>query len=310
MNKKFIILLSSVLFLLIQPQIEAQTQSAVNGKTGPVKTKVAIIPISCAVESDQYLTVSSKTVATTLDLVLRMSGLYDVIIDNADISENMAGYCEKSGIPNLIYGKSYYTDSGEIVFELSVYNMEKGKETITKKETAATVLDVFDTADTLALSLAESFSGMKMTFGKVKLISIGDKGAFRVRIGESVTVPESELMERVLTGKRDIEIVQDRMFGPYTVVTWPIEIKENATEDVVFFIPGFTDKEGELIRKKEAEIEKNLGSFFKKSGREKALELYNELIEKDLALTSYSSSAADKKQELIDKRDELAALLK
>ena len=90
----------------------------------------------------------------------------------------------------------------------------------------------------------------------------------------------------------------------------PIEITENVTEDVVFFIPGFTDREGELIRKKEAEIEKNLNSLFKKSGREKALELYNELIEKDLALTSYSSSAADKKQELMEKRDELTAFLK
>ncbi len=277
--------------------------SAVSAQQQAEKTRVALIPISFS-SDDQYLSVASKTVDSTLGLVLGMSGRYEVVHETTGrVPENLFMYCEKNAVPNVIYGKSFYTDDGKIAFELSVYNMEKKGNTITKKETAESVLDVFSTADSLTLSLAESFSGMRMAFGSVRLVSIGDRGAYRVRIGESVIVPEAEIIDKVLAGKRDIEIIQERMFGPYTVVTYQIEILENTREDVVFFIPGFTSEEGKHIQAKEEEIRKSLDTMFKKAGKEKALEIYNELIEKDLAVTDYSESAAEKRKELIAQRE-------
>jgi len=293
--------LSYFLFLLVN-MLYAQTNPENNEKI-----KVAIIPISCD-DSDQYLSVASRTVVSTLELVLGMSGRYEVIIESSGMPENIPGYCEKHGIPNLIHGKSFFTEKDEIVFELAVYNIEKNEVIITKREIAETVLDVFTAADTLALTLAESFSGMQMVFGKVKLISMGDRGEFRVRIGESLTVPESDTMEMVLAGKRVIEIIQYRMFGSYTVITYEIEILENQITDIVFYIPGFTSAEMELVKKKEALIKKHLSSFFnKREGIKKAIEIYNELIEEDLAITDYSRTAFEKKNKLIEERELLVS---
>jgi len=262
--------------------------------------KISVFPLENK-EKDIQIDIISSNIQKTVEFNLKMINKYNIIqssvtnysSDNLWLSE----YCERHKIDDLLFGKALVKSDGSILIEMSVFNKQKGAISFTKSETAATVLDIFNAADKLAIEMMHSFSGMHLGFGAVKFINSGEKGSYSVYI-DNVSIGDNiDNLSTVLNGPRKVIITQVRMFGEEILYEQTVNIQEDKTAEVNFSIPGFMGKESSSIARHETIIEnswedKYLGKKIDKS--------FNELF-KLLNVFDYSQTAIDKRKEVDDK---------
>ncbi|MCL2480377.1 MAG: PorT family protein [Spirochaetaceae bacterium] len=262
--------------------------------------KISVFPLENK-EKDIQIEVISSNIQKTVEFNLKMINKYNIIQSNvANYSSDnlwLSEYCERNKIDDLIFGKALVQPDGSIFIEMSVFNKQKGAISLTRSETAATVLDIFYAADKLAVEMMHGFSGMHLGFGAVKFINSGDKGSYSVYI-DNVAIGENiDNLSTVLNGPRKVIITQVRMFGEEILYDQTINILEDKTTEVNFSIPGFMEKESHSIAKHEKPIEENWDNKY--SGK-KIDKSFNELF-KLLNVFEYSQTAIDKRKEVDEK---------
>ena len=291
MNKRFIFIQIFFLIVLIPQFLFSQIGKMPNISVLPLENK----------EKDLQIEVISSNIQKTIEFNLKMINRYNIIKNSVtDYSSNtswISDYCEKNKIDDLIFGKALVQPNGSVFIEMSVFDKQKGMISLTKSETAATVLDIFNASDKLAIEIMDSFSGMHLGFGALKFINSGEKGTYSVYIDNLHIGENIDNLSTVLNGSREIIITQVRMFGDIKVYEKTINIPEDKTIEINFTIPGFLEKESSSVAKHESIIEDNWDEKY--SGK-KIDKSFNELF-KLLNIVEYSQTAINKKKEVEDK---------
>ena len=262
--------------------------------------RVSVFPLENP-EKDLQVEVISINIQKTIEFNLKIINKFNIIPNNiTDYSSDIAwllNYCEKNNIDELIFGKALMQANGSVFIEMSVFNKRKAATTLTKTETADTVLEIFGAADKIAVEMMDSFSGMVMGYGELKFTNSGEKGTYSVYIDNIFAGENINNFSRIVIGQRQIVITQERMFGNIKIFDKAINITEDKITEIIFSIPGFLEKESNSIVKLETYIEKNWDKKYSSKDVEKS---FNSLL-KLLTITEYSQTAAEKKKEVEEK---------
>ncbi|MGA2547405.1 MAG: hypothetical protein ABSF43_12700, partial [Rectinemataceae bacterium] len=150
------------------------------GEEAPV-AHVAVVQFSNQTGSASY-DAACKAATDTLVLTLTQLGRYRVQSEDASGSgeDAMRAMAEEKGLDFIMYGKMSAGESGGIDCRLSVFDRAKGTTTLSQSRKAAGVLDIFDAADELVVSVLESMTGSHIGFGSLTLANTGEKGSYRV----------------------------------------------------------------------------------------------------------------------------------
>ncbi len=224
----FVLTAVSLFFLLLQ-SVYPQEES--------FKTRVAIIPMENMVKDEQY-SVICGTVTDTVELTLKLIGEYNVTrVDGVKPYEDPGSvkrYAERNKIDSIIFGKAYLDKNRNMVFQMSVYDRNWDVITITEERKAESIFEIFDAAEELVVSVVETFSGIHVGFGTIRLFNLSEKGDFEVFIdGEFVgrNLPE---VQRVLNGVRRVEVKQKRLLEEHVVLDTEVEVYEDEVTDLSF----------------------------------------------------------------------------
>ena len=264
------------------------------------KPKITIFPLENK-EKDLQIDVISRNVQRTVELNLKMLDQY--IVEDNNITEYtgtpdwLSSYCSSNNIDNIIFGKADVSKTGSVVLQMSVFNRASKTISLTKTENAETLFDIFKASDLLAIGMIEGFSGMQLGFGELKFTNTGEKGKYSVYIDKVLAGEDISALPTIMTGKKNIKITQERMFGSYVVYNEKTIIEEKKITEVVFSIPGFLSTESKVIQKEEKIINNNWDDKYSIKIIEKS---FKKLFE-NLTVEGYSESEAAKRAETKEK---------
>jgi hypothetical protein len=217
---------------------------------------VAVLRFANETSSSSY-DAACKAATDTLVLTLQQLGRYRLQSEEASGSgeEALRAMAEEKGLDFIMYGKMSTGESGGIDCRLSVFDRAKGTTTLSQTRKAAGVLDIFDTADELVVSVLESMTGSHIGFGSLTLSNTGEKGSYRVLVdGYSVGADVASL-ERVLNGRHTVTVLQRRMLGDREIARTSVEVKEGETAALEFAVPYLMDDEKAKVEELRAAIQ-------------------------------------------------------
>jgi hypothetical protein len=238
----------TVLFLIVFSILFAVGgPSFIFGQGAPL-AHVAVVQFSNQTGSASY-DAACKAATDTLFLTLRQLGRYRVQSeDNAGSGEDaLRAMAEERRLDFIIYGKMSKGAAGGIDCSLSVFDRAKGKTALSKSLKAAGVLDVFDIADALVVSVLESITGSHIGFGSLKLTNTGEKGSYTVLMDGYPVGKNLASVERVLNGIHAVTIVQKRMLGDRQIASSSVKVNEGESASLEFALPYLMDDEKQRV---------------------------------------------------------------
>ena len=220
------------------------------------KAHVAVVRFSNDTSSSSY-DAACKAATDTLFMTLQELGRYRVQLEEGAGAgeEALRAMAAERQLDFIMYGKITKAESGGIDCKLSVFDRAKGKTTLSQTKKAAGVLDVFDAADDLVVSVLESLTGAHIGFGSLKLTNIGEKGSYAVLVDGSPVGNDLASLDRVLIGKRWVTIAQKRMLGDREIAKASVEMKEGGTAEMSFALPLLMDDEKRKVEGLRAAID-------------------------------------------------------
>jgi hypothetical protein len=220
------------------------------------KAHVAVVVISNQTNSSSY-DAACKAATDTLTLTLNQLGRYLVQSkDTVDSKEEaLRALAAEQNLDFIMYGKMSKGTSGGIDCSLSVFDRAKGKTTLSQSRKAAGVLDIFDVTDDLVVAVLESMTGSHIGYGTIAIKDSGEKGSYTVLVDGYSAGNDLENLDRVLIGRRSVEIVQKRLLGSRTIAKTVVEVKEGETAELEFAVPYLMDDEKDKLEGLRRDIE-------------------------------------------------------
>jgi hypothetical protein len=219
------------------------------------KAHVGVMRFANETNSPSY-DAACKAATDTLALTLQQLGRY--LVQSEDASgggeDALRALAEEQHLDFVMYGKMAKTASGSIDCSLSVYDRAKGKTTLSRTGTAAGVLDIFDAADDLVVSVLETMTGSHIGFGSLRLTNAGEKGSYAVLVDGSEVGKDLASVDKLLNGRRTVTIEQKRMLGEREIAKAVVEVKEGETSELRFAVPLLMDDERQKVEGLEAAI--------------------------------------------------------
>ena len=242
------------------------------------RLKIAVIPMKNRSEMPEYTTLC-ETMTDTVTSVIRYLPDYllietkenpqmlEIDIDNMKEVSNLA---ESFGYDQVLYGDLQRNEAGHLIFEFRIYDHEDEDIIVQQTAVAESLLDVFDTADTMTLDLLGQITDVNIGFGTIDLIKEKGKGAYAVYLNDKKIRNPKKNFSKVLNGAYIIEIHQDRILGDTVIFSQKIYVNEFQTTTVRFSIPEATSEEIAFLEQKKKEVlaasedPENLDAFLKK----------------------------------------------
>jgi hypothetical protein len=226
----------SILFAVGRP-------SFILGQDAPM-AHVAVVQFSNQTGSASY-DAACKAATDTLLLTLRQLGRYRLQSEDGVGSgeEALRAMAEEKHLDFIMYGTMATAQSGGIDCRLSVFDRAKGKTTLSQSLKSTGVLDIFDTADELVVSVLESMTGSHFGFGSFTFKNTGENGSYGVLMDAFSVGKDLASLERVLNGRHEVTITQKRMLGERAIARASVEVKEGETVEISFAVPYLMDDE-------------------------------------------------------------------
>jgi hypothetical protein len=209
---------------------------------------VAVVQFSNQTGSASY-DAACKATTDTLFLTLRQLGRYRVQSEDAAGSgeDALRAMAEEKRLDFIMYGKMSKGKSSGIDCSLSVFDRAKGKTALSRSLKAAGVLDVFEVADELVVSVLESMTGSHIGFGSLKLTNTGEKGSYRVLMDGYPVGKDLASIERVLNGIHTVTVLQTRMLGDRQIASSSVKVNEGEFASLEFSVPYLMDDEKQRV---------------------------------------------------------------
>lgn len=207
--------------------------------------------------ADSRLQAVRTTVADTIALNLTLLDQYEVsriatddgagmedLEDSSDgrFLEWAAATAETGGFDFVVAGVAA-ASGASIVLDLAVFDRSAGEIVISHDESVAQIIEIFAAADAAASAMVEAFADEVLQFATLDFAPEGD-GAWRVLIDGS-EIGENVEEQRILAGTRTVEIVQERVFGPFTIHEEQLSLAEDERAVVSFAVPQISDVEAD-----------------------------------------------------------------
>jgi TolB-like protein len=230
------------LFTLSAVPVSAQKAGA--GARAPsvasnAKPRIAVFGFLNFTGNDSFDT-PAETATKTLALSLRIIGQYEIVESDVflrDLSDqNLAQYCAKSKMDYILYG-SLKMEGDSQRYTLAVFDLQKGKTTISETATGTSVLDVFGVTDTLIGSVLDSLTGHHVGFGSLRFVNTGVPGRYEIRVDDVALPANSTGVDYVIAGTHTVRIVKIVGTDSVEVSTETVEIGEGSTKTVSFALP-------------------------------------------------------------------------
>ncbi len=244
---------------------------------------------------------TSELIEETLIRNLDLTGKFRTFISNdgkqfADES-GMYEYCGENNLSYLIYGNVTKTGR-DITIEVSIFNATHNGGHLSVRETAETPAKLRTSMDNIFREVFRFFTHENVSFASISFVNRGqDDGSYTlfidgVNIGRNI-----EYIDYLVSGSRNIRILQNRMGSGLILADIAIILKPEDRVSIEFEIPSLTEKEKRLISRYEKPIDLYSDDKFKSRRVAAAFDSVLSLLEDP----SFCSSAVDKKNDIAAK---------
>jgi hypothetical protein len=220
--------------------------------------RVGYVPFVHAGEDMRYEIICG-TATDTLELKLGMVPFFEVVrITNLDPYKRydlLKDQAKKQSLDYVLFGKAGPGRSGEVVFQMSVFDKGRNAVSTTREETAGTIFNVFGAAERLVANVVKDFSGLLIAFGAVELVNTGEEGDYDVYVDSNPLGKNVQSSRKIFCGNRLFEVRQKRMLGPEVLYSKTAAVTEGGETKIEFAVPYLTERERAHLQKLEGTIE-------------------------------------------------------
>ncbi len=243
-----------------------------------LKPRVSIIPTINTEKDEQYNAVCEAiddTMKLDLDLLRRYVVTIGPAMNPYESPERMKKYALENRMDNVIFGKAFLNQEGNLVFQVSVYDRIKDAITLTREEKTKNIFETFDAANRLVEGIVDEFSRMHVGYGDVILDNTGEEGTYSVYVDGEWKGEELQRIEKLLNGEHTVEIRQQRMLGEKTIHTQDVWVYEDMFVKVDFSIPYLLPEEKAVLTGLENEISAHEND---KDEKQRVIESFDKLL--------------------------------
>ena len=288
MNKKIPLIL---LFILT-----ASAYLFSDEKNESEKINIALLPVINS-SGHREINKASEKLRSVSEQTLLLLGKYNVINEENSINpEDFHSYCRKNNADYIIFG-NISKEGKKIVVEMSVYGSGTGSVIIKSTESAVSPVQMRNAVKKSASSVLSRLSGSPVNFTSLAFTNMTDeKGDYQVYIDNILFGNNIDYLELLLSGTRNIKIMQNRMFGPYNASEINVLLLPEDRVSIEFKIPPLLDKEKKYIERYSKTLEKHLNDkYYSQKVSSSFKKLFNLLKN-----PSFSTTAAGKKEKISD----------
>ena len=202
------------------------------------RTVVQLDPIANRSE-ESLLDSLADAVLNAITITLRLMDRYEVVVNDTVVTEQQSyepsplrTRAIRERFDNIIFGDISRTDAGEYRIALASYDRVLDEVNFVEEVTFASLLDTFAVVDDITLSMIEGFSGIRLTFGSIRLEPTPTGEPVTVSIGDVAVSDVSGSLDRVPAGEHRIIMRQDRPLG-----VWERETAVTVETDSVVTVP-------------------------------------------------------------------------
>jgi TolB-like protein len=165
--------------------------------------------------------------------------------------------------------------TGRLVLRMWVYDRAENR-VLTSSRTAGSMFDILESAREATGELFTDLTGFQLAFGSLQLRRTGEEGVYEVLLDGRPVGTNRSVLNKVLVGEHRLEIRQNRMLGPHTLLSEAVPVQEGGRAVVEFEIPY-------LLPSERNEIDQLLGQIEDldedRDERETVRSLYTDLVE-------------------------------
>ncbi len=165
------------------------------------------------------------SVRRTILLTLTLLDRYEVIDRDEPRGPDLAAQAASLPAETLLWGDVSLDASGAIAITVAIFDAVRERVVLSETETAASLLDVFDSADSLVANVIGAFSGTRVGFGTIMIDAAGT-GDYRVRLDQAEVGTNVTTLERVLAGLYRVRVDQDLPEGYRTVYDREVQLED------------------------------------------------------------------------------------
>ena len=187
---------------------------------------------------------SAEKIKTVIKQTLLLLGENNVIIEEKPLRpENFLEYCIENNIDYIIHG-DLIKKNREMAVELYIFSRESNYEIISVKETASSPVKLRDAIKKAVSDSLTVFSGEKINFTSLAFTNMTEEtGDYFVYIDNILFGKNIDYLESLLSGTRNIKIIQNRPFGTYNAGEINALLIPDDRVSIEFKIPPLLERE-------------------------------------------------------------------
>ena len=249
----FLILLTVITVLPSISAAEKQEIPMINTVLFPVKNE----------SGHRELDKSAEKINSVIEQTLLLLGKYNIINEKQPVNkDNFFNYCRGKNADYIIHGK-LNRQKREIAVELYIYSREKNAEIISIKESADSPVKLRGAVKKAVSDSLGRFTGEKINFTSLAFTNMTDeKGDYYIYIDNILFGKNIDYLESLLSGTRNIKIMQKRIFSTYNAGEINALLQPDDRVSIEFKIPPLLEKEKKYIERYTDTINRHLNDKY------------------------------------------------
>ena len=226
---------------------------------------------------------------------LKLLGKYNVVFEEKEIGTGeFRNYCEATDTEYIIRGTIIKNDEG-ILIELSVYDYFSDSIIISRSETAGSPIELRKSVKTVISRTLSYLSKVPVFFTSLAFTNMTDeKGEYSVYIDNIFFGKDIDYLEYMMSGKRNIRIEQERMFGRHNIAEINALLIPEDRLSIEFTIPPLLKNEEKTISRYKNTIDRYINEKYKSQKVGNSFAKLFSLLENP----AFSETAAKRKNEI------------
>ncbi len=279
--------------------LNAQQHSGKKAEILPVIALTGIVNNTGLEAIDKAAVLIEETLKRNLDL----TGQYKVVSfaeDNLpEGAPGMMEFCKNTGSNYILSGK-ITKNSSDINIEIALFSVNSSGDILKITGTAQSPSKLRFAMEKILTDVLGYFTGKEVSFASVSLVNMGkEEGSYSVFIDSMHTGDNLEYIDYLLSGKRHLEILQNRMGKQKKLADIDLLIMPQDRVSVEFEIPSLSEKEKRMIGRYEKTVDNHAGDKYRSRKVDGAFKSLFTLLEDP----SFCTEAVSRKKEIILKHE-------
>lgn len=205
--------------------------------------KVGIVSIQSSAD-DEILQDLSRVVTGFIEMTLGQFPKYQIektdYIDPQNDMEDSKVFLNQYEFDYLIYGNSQVSEEGFYTFDVSLYDTASDSVAIHEEASTDSIMDVFDIADGLIITLLEKFTDTEISFGTLSIINEIEGLEYSLYLNSGY-MGDNLRDTRVLTGNHRVDIFRKEGDSIVLLKSQSVSIEEGRVASIFLEQPRATE---------------------------------------------------------------------